>query len=301
MHPEPLQTQGWSGGDRQGKVLGSLEPLLAGSIESIELSPDGKKVAVTVYNPEGDIWICDTVRGVPARFTFAPQRERSPVWSADGNLLYFASNRNGPFDIYRKAVNGAGSEEELLLADSGAFKFPTSVSPDGKFLLYAGTGRKTTWDLVVSPTQNTQRVEPRLFLQTPFTEWFGRFRRDGSWVAYVSNETGQYQVYVAPFPGPGGKRQVSVNGGLYPRWRKDGKELFFVALTGELMAAEVVDRGGTLEVGQVHKLFDGFSIGTDDAAYDVSADGQRILVVDNGPSTTRTLTVVQNWTAMLRK
>jgi eukaryotic-like serine/threonine-protein kinase len=288
--------------DRQGKVLGSLDESLTGSIESIELSPDAKKVAVTVYNPEGDIWICDTTRGVPARFTFDPQRDRSPIWSADGNLLYFASNRHGRFDIYRKAVNGATSEE-LLLGHSAEFKFPNSVSPDGKLLLYAGTAQQTTFDMWVLPLthEKQQKVESQLFLQTPFTEWRGQFRRDGNWIAYVSNETGQFQVYVAPFPGPGGKRQVSANGGLYPRWRKDGKELFFVALTGELMAAEVVDRSGTLEVGRIHRWFDGFSIGTDDATYDISADGQKILVVDSGSSMTQTLSVLQNWTALLRK
>jgi hypothetical protein len=119
-------------------------------------------------------------------------------------------------------------------------------------------------------------------------------------VAYESNESGQREVYAAPFPGPGGTRQISSGGGVKPRWRKDGKEIFYHTEEGQLMAAEVIARNGTLEVGKVQKLFDGIG-NVRGYLYDVSADGQRFLVADEGAATARPLTLLQNWTAMLRK
>jgi len=168
-------------------------------------------------------------------------------------------------------------------------------------LLYTRVGEKTRQDLWVLPLAAGAKPEPRVFLQTPFNEARGQFSPDGKWVAYQSNESGQTQVYAAPFPGPGGKRQISSAGGGFPRWRRDGKEIFYITLGGQLMAAEVAARNGTLEVGQVQKLFDGVRTGAG-ITYDVSADGQKFLVVDEGVSSAvRPLTLVQNWTAALRK
>ena len=248
-----------------------------------------------------DLWIYDAARGIPTRFTFDPKDDREPVWSPDGSTLYFSSNRKGAFDLFRKASNGAGTEE-LLLADS-ANKTPTSVSPDGKLLLYGRSGEKTLndlWVLPLTPAQGGGKPEPRVFLQTPFAEQRGQFSPDGQWVVYQSNESGPNQVYAAPFPGPGGKRQISSGGGVNPRWRRDGKEIFYVTPDGQLMAAEVAERNGTLEVGRVQKLFDGI-VTTRGIAYDVSADGQKFLVVDDGVAAARPLTLLQNWTASLRK
>ncbi len=281
--------------DRQGKVLGNVgEP--TGQIGNLELSPDQKSAAVSFA---GDLWIYDTARGLPTRFTFDPKIDREPVWSPDGKTLYFSSDRKGAFNLYRKASNGTGTEE-LLLEDSQV-KTPSSISPDGKFLLYHRSGEKTLTDMWSLPLQNPgAKMEPQAFLQTPFVEGAGRFSPDGQWVAYQSNESGQNQVYAAPFPGPGGKRQISPAGGNRPRWRKDGKEIFYVSPDGQLMAAEVTARNGTLEVGQVQKLFDGI-ITSRGTVYDVSADGQKFLVVDDGATATRPLTLVQNWTALLKK
>jgi eukaryotic-like serine/threonine-protein kinase len=281
--------------DRQGKVLGNLgEP--TGPIGNLELSPDQKSAAAAFT---GDLWIYDTARGLPTRFTFDPKNDREPVWSPDGKTLYFSSDRKGAFNLYRKASNGTGAEE-LLLEDSQG-KTPGSISQDGKFLLYQRTGGKTQNDLWSLPLQTPgAKMEPQAFLQTPFGELRGRFSPDGQWVAYQSNESGQNQVYAAPFPGPGGKRQISPAGGDRPRWRKDGKEIFYVSGDGQLMAAEVAARNGTLEVGQVQKLFDGIVTGRG-ILYDVSADGQKFLVVDDGAGSARPLTLVQNWTALLKK
>jgi eukaryotic-like serine/threonine-protein kinase len=253
------------------------------------------------HSSDGDLWIYDAVRGIPTRFTFDRRNESEPVWSPDGNTLYFRTNRKIAFDLFRKASNGTGTEE-LLLEDS-VNKAPGSVSPDGKLLLYNRNAEKTLNDLWVLPLTQAQgggKPEPQVFLQTPFNEARGQFSPDGQWVVYQSNESGQVQVYAAPFPGPGGKRQISSGGGISPRWRRDGKEIFYVTGEAQLMAAEVASRNGTLEVGRVQKLFDGI-ITNRGYTYDVSADGQKFLVVEDGVSTARPLTLVQNWTASLRK
>jgi Tol biopolymer transport system component len=269
------------------------------------LSPDGKSAVTSITDRSGneDLWIYDTARGIPTRFTFDPRNDRQPAWSPDGNTLYFSSNRKGAYALFRKASNGAGTEE-LLLGDS-INKSPLSVSPDGKLLLYVQQGEKTLSDLwVLRLTQQGGKPEPRVFLQTPFNEPGGQFSPDGQWVAYASYESGQYQVYAAPFPGPGGKRQISSGGGNFPHWKRDGKAIFYVTLDGQLMVAEVAARptsnSATLEVGRVQKLFDGIII-TRGLNYDVSADGQKFLVVDDGVATARPLTLLQNWPASLRK
>jgi Tol biopolymer transport system component len=285
--------------DRQGNALGNLGEA-TGVIRDIELSPDGKRVAAAVQDRSSvaDIWIYDVARGIPTRFTFDSASDTDPAWSPDGGTLYFCRSQ---MDLFRKASNGAGAEE-LLLHDAFE-KISRSVSPDGKLLLYIRVGGKTgrdLWVLPLTPSQTGGQPEPRPFLQTPFDEAFGQFSPDGQWVAYRSDESGRLEVYAAPFPGPGGKHQISYGGGGLARWRRDGKELFYVTPDGQLMAAEVATRNGTLEVGRVQKLFDGV-VSTNDYTYDVSADGQKFLVVDDGAASSRPLTLLQNWTAMLKK
>jgi hypothetical protein len=169
-------------------------------------------------------------------------------------------------------------------------------------LLYIRTDNKTTLSsLSVLPL--TGKPEPRPYLQAPnrIRMSRGRFSPDGHWVAYQSNESGQFQIYVAPFPGPGGKRQVSAAGGIDARWRRDSKEIFYVTPDGQLMAAEVTAQNGTLEVGRVQKLFDGI-ISRREMTYDVAPDGQKFLVVvDDAAQAARPLTLLENWTATLRK
>ncbi|MDQ1469120.1 MAG: eukaryotic-like serine/threonine-protein kinase [Bryobacterales bacterium] len=289
--------------DRKGRSLGNLGEPQATAVDSVELSPDGKRVAVVIFNPRADIWIYDAARGIPARFTFDPKDDHTPVWSPDGSLIYFSSNRNGALNIYRKPANGAGGEE-LVLADSQE-KTSGSLSPDGKVLLYSRSAERTVFDLwtlsgVTAPGDGHRN--PRPFLQSPATEWRGRLSPDGAWLAYESDESGESQVYVASFPGHEGKRQISLTGGICARWRRDGKELFYATPTGQLMTVEVAAHNGTLEVGRAEKLFEGLvtlrSLG---ATYDVSGDGRKFLVVEGGTPSGGPLRVVQNWTATLRK
>ncbi len=287
--------------DRQGKTLGSLGES-TGQIVSIALSPDGKHLAAEIidHNTARGIWIYDTARGIPTRFTFDPANDVYPLWSPDGSTIYFASTRLGQSDLFSKPSNG-DSAETLLFRDS-VTKFPDGVSPDGKLLLFQRRDETTRYDMWLLPLEQAQSVgkpQPRVFLQTPFNEGVGKFSPDGHWVAYESDESGQDEVYAAPFPGPGGKHQISSGGGRQARWSRDGKELFFVSRDQQLMAAEVKMGDGTLEVEKAQMLFGGVVNRAN--TFDISTDGQKFLVVDETVASSRPLTLIQNWQASLRK
>lgn len=287
--------------DRSGKPVGVIGD--RGNYGDIELSPDRK--AATVSLIEGgqshDIWIVDLARGVRSRFTFDPAPDETAIWSPDGSRLVFNSFRKGRSDLYQKSYSGASTEEVLLADDHN--KSPQSWSPDGRFMLYTTTGGgPSAIDLWVLPLTGDRKSFP--FLNTQFTEGQGQFSPDGRWIAYVSNESGHAEVYVAAFPGPRGKRQISIAGGDSPRWRRDGKELFYRTIVdGKLMAAAVDGRGAAFEVGAVTPLFSVLS-GGPRHFYDVSEDGRRLLisamVVERGTSV-QPITVVVNWAASLGK
>jgi Tol biopolymer transport system component len=285
--------------DRTGKSLGQVgEP---GDIDGVQFSPDHKTVAATLREASGgnvDIWLYDVSRGLAARFTFDPANDSAPVWSPDGRTIVFQSNRSGHFDLYSKPVDGSRNEEPIYADDKQ--KYPTGFSPDGGYLAYQTINAANSFDIWILSNPLSNGKEQRQaypFLQTEFNEQAARFSPDGHWIAYVSNESGRYEVYVSRFPGPGGKRQISAAGGSEPRWRPDGKELFYVAPDNRLMAAEVEPRGDSVEVKKAEALF-----GPVHAAYDVSSDGQRFLaLVHPEGETGGPLTVVQNWTAGLKK
>jgi Tol biopolymer transport system component len=191
--------------------------------------------------------------------------------------------------------------EELLYADN-LEKYATSISPDGKFLLYyTNSDPKTGYDLWIlpGPLESPGSARPDPFLRTQFNEAFGKFSPDGHWIVYASDESGRFEIYLAPFPGAGGKRQISTAGGTYPRWRADGKEIFYIAPDQRLTAAEVTLKSGEIQTGEVHPLFGPLLTGSYE--YDVSADGQRILAVTPRTNGFAPLTIVQNWTAGLKK
>jgi serine/threonine protein kinase/Tol biopolymer transport system component len=286
--------------DRSGKPVGTLgDP---GEIWSVDFSPDRKSVAVTLRGQNDDIWIYEVARGLATRFTFSPASERDPIWSPDGHSLVYFSNARGRWDLYRKAVDGTG-QEELLYADE-ASKVASSWSPDGKFLLYfrLGPRRPTTaiWVLPLEPGLGPGGVsKPFPWSPAPPHEVNPKFSPDGHWVAYESDESGRPEIYVALFPGPGGKRLISNGGGSYPRWRADGREIFY-ELNGTLVAAEVSIKGGSIEVGAIRSL--SIPVTFPHYRYDVTADGQRFLVATpRGQKPPPPLMLVQNWTALLRK
>jgi Tol biopolymer transport system component len=289
--------------DRSGKELGKLgDPAM---YYDPRISPDGQKAAVTMFDPAVrslDVWIYEISRGLRTRFTFNQGFERCPVWSPDGSQIVYSSTRNGPMDIYEKL--SSGTTEEKLLVASNINKYPTDWSPDGRFLLYWSLGDSNTGNDVWA-LQMTGELKPIPFAKTAFNEMDGHFSSDGKWVAYVTDESGTDQVYVAPFRGPGGKWQVSSGGGSRPAWRQDSREIFYLAPDNKLMAAEVYPKGANFEVGAVHELFEtkpqriGPFFST---IYDVSADGKRILL-NTSPSqkASTPITLVVNWTADLKK
>lgn len=220
----------------------------------LALSPDRKRMAVTQTDQiaGNDIWIFDLARRVPTRFTFDPANDTLPIWSPDGRRIAFSSNRRGVFDIYQKDVSGSANEE--LLLKSNLPKRPLDWSPDGQYLLYEVGDVKTGRDLWVLTAGDRK---PFPYLNTPFNERQGQFSPGPAsgprWIAYTSDESGQSQIYVQSFPAGAGKFQISAGGGNQPRWRRDGKELFYIAADGKLMAVEV-KTAPTFEAG-ARRLF----------------------------------------------
>ena len=250
------------------------------------------------------IWLLELNRGTTSRFTFDPASDTATIWSPDGNLLAFSSNRGAATNIYQKATSGGG-KDELISSATGGNGQPTDWFRDGRFILYQQSGDKTAWDLWALPLFGDRKPTP--FLQTQFNESYGVFSPDGRWVAYVSDESGRSEVYVQAFPPSGGKWQISNGGGILPLWRRDGKEMFFVVpFVGRLMAVEV-KTASQFEAGVPKLLFQkplALTHGTTGSGthYGVSADGQRFLlnlpIQEAAPSP---ITVVLNWTAGLKK
>jgi serine/threonine protein kinase len=281
--------------DRAGKQLSVLgDPDWYGN--DVELSPDGKRAAVAVADQSGktsDIWLYDVTSGLRTRFTFDPANEWTPIWSADGTRIVFNSNRKGHFDLYQKPSSGAGAEE--VLVENGFEKHPSSWSPDGRHLLYAEQSQG--FDLWVLPLSGERKAFP--FIKSPFIELYGRYSPDGRWIAYNSNESGRDEVYVAPFPASVGKWQVSKAGGAFPRWRDDGREIFYFSMDNKLMAAAVNGTASSFEVGNVKQLFEARAV----QGYAVSHDGQRFLIISALGQTASPgpVQVILNWTSLLKK
>jgi serine/threonine protein kinase/Tol biopolymer transport system component len=282
--------------DRTGKQIGTLGD--SATYADLELAPDEKRASISISDgQQRDIWAYDVARGLRTRITFDPADELSSVWSPDGSRLVFNSRRKGHLDLYQKASSGAGTEE-VLLADNRD-KSPQSWSPDGQFILYTSSGSPTGDDLFVLPLSGDRKPVP--FLQTPFNEYDGQFSPDGRWVAYGSDESGKDEVYVAPFPGPGGKWQISTAVGTFPRWRRDGTEIFYLAPDNKVMAAAVNGKGSSFEVGAVKPLFEARALDPTRNSFAVSADGQRFLINTDPQTTSAPITVVLNWAAGLKK
>ncbi len=287
--------------DRNGKQLSSLNK--SSTFFSPRLSPDGRTLAIDMLDAGNvDVWLVElTPRIVWQRFTFDAAVDRTPVWSPDGKSIIFWSSRKQHFDLYLRPSNGASSENIFFASDED--KQPSDWSLDGKFLLYHTMNNpKTKTDLWVLPFTGDKK--PSEFLKTEFNEGFGVFSPDGKWIAYQSDESGTYQIYVRPFPGPGGQRQISTAGGARPRWRRDGKEIFYIGSDNKLMAAEVKWSGMTFQVGTVRPLFEvrPAFFGPIVHPYDVTADGQKFLVNTlSGTEYSPPITLVINWPAEVKK
>lgn len=289
--------------DRSGNKLSVVgEP---GRIVHLDLSPDEKRVAVEQLdadNRNGDIWILDTSRGTTTRFTFDPMWDGSAFWSPDGSRIAFGSDRNisGPANnIYQKSSGGGGSDELLLKSDS--YKNPSGWSPDGKVIVFNYSKEGANNEDIQLLRLSDRQVIP--YLQSEFNEYSGQFSPDGKWMAYISDESGKPEVYVQSFPVSGAKWQISTGGGAEPRWRRDGKELFFIGGDHKLYAVDM-KLGPTFEPGIPKPLFEVRVKHFSDDLYDYAAsgDGQRFLInALPEDASSRSVNLVFNWASELTK
>ena len=276
--------------DRSGKKLSTLgDPQ---NQHGIALSPDGRRLAVTLRDGDPDIWIYELDRGIKTRFTFDPDMEDIGAWTPSGDEITYASNRAGNFTILSKSSSGAG-EAKVLVDTRGRERAP-DWSPEKKYLIYELATLDAQRDLLYRERRADGTLgEAAAFLRTPFDESAPRFSPDGHFVAYQSNESGRYEVYVRAFPN-GAKWQVSANGGGFPRWRRDGKEIFYIE-GRKLMAVPVVTHTAFSPAAPM-ALFELPPVPGSFPEYDVSADGKRFIArqkPDDEPPLA--IHVVHNW------
>jgi len=284
--------------DRSGKPTGTVG--LPGSYNNVRLSTDGRRIVTDQTDPDGrntDIWIHEPARGAMTRLTFDPSYHTASIWSPDSRQVLFGANRQLGFKLHMKNADGSGSEQEVV--DLGA---ETQVnawdwSRDSKYLLVRKNNELwyMTWP---------ERVAKPL-VETKWTVRNAQFSPDGRWIAYASNETGNMEVFVSPFPAASGKWQVSSGGGQEPKWRQDGKELFYLSADGKMMAV-AVKMGASFEATSPVALFQTHRrqpVSAQDVfSYDVTADGQRFLIntkVDEANAAPLSITL--NWASEMEK
>ena len=284
--------------DREGKQVGTLGP--PADYRALQLSPDQKRVAVTLADPKTtsiDVWLFDLARGGnSSRFTFDAAADSDPIWSPDGNRIVFSSNRSGKFNLYQRSVSDARNDELLVPSDNQK----TTNAWTSQFLIYEERDPKQKADLWALPLGGERK--PFSLFRTDFNETSADLSPDGRWIAYASDESGRFEVYISSFPSLEHKVKVSTDGGNFPLWSHDGKELFYIALDKKLMSVGV-KAGIAFEPGLPKELFETrISLGPGGRRYDVANDGKRFLIVTvieaDKPSP---INVVLNWTAGLKK
>jgi Tol biopolymer transport system component len=278
--------------DRAGMLLDSVGEVA--DYEDLCLSPDGQRIAVATVDPRSsstDLWILRLLREAPLRLTSeAESDEFSPVWSPDGGEIAYSWSRDGAPHVFRMRVNDR--EPELLVPHNGHAQWVCDWSPDGRTIMYLDRDPMTGPDLWTLDLGGDRKPTP--WLQTRFIETDAQFSPDGRWIAYASNDTGRYEIYVQPYPGPGEKRRVSAEGGLGPRWRGDLQEIFYVDLNAEPGIVSAPLDPATLEAVEPPRLL--FRLETRIRRFDVTPDGQRFLVIhDIGRANQTLVNVVVNW------
>jgi len=287
--------------DRQGKTLGTPTDAFYGPT-TLALSPDGSQVVAEHRETTGsNLWLVDLARAGRTRFTYAQSIDEYAAWSPDGTKIAFSSNRAGQLDLYQHAANGAGEDQLLLKSDNN--KRVMDWSRDGRFLLFDQPSGKRGTELWMLPMDTAGERKPVPFFRSEFDTRAGRFSPDGRWIAYSSDESGafNFEIYVRSFPAPaggGGKWMVSQGGGQQPRWRRDGKELFYLRPDGELMAAQVSANRAAFQASIPKPLFKAAFV----QGWDVSADGTRFLFpIVLRDTTPYPFTVVLNWMGLLKR
>lgn len=292
--------------DREGKIT----PLIKqpGDNRNPRLSPDGKYLAMDRRPTAAsctnciDIWTLDLMRGTNTRITFGKGDTRLGGWSSDGTRLFYAANPEGSYAIFSKLSSGVGNEELLFKSDL-TINFVTDVSKD--YLFFNVEDPKTGGDIWYVPLTGTDRT-PKAFINTPFNQSNAHLSSDGRWVAYQSNESGQNEIFVQPFPATGQRIPISVDTGVQPRWRADGKELIYATIRRVFMRSDVRVTGSMLEASKPERMFvlaDGANNN-----YFLTRDGQRFLIASTPDALTSgfaadslPLTVITNWTAAFKQ
>jgi serine/threonine protein kinase len=286
--------------DRTGKKLQTVGEIDA--YNSVAISPDGQRAAVGMLDADGrngDIWLLDLARPSKSRLTFDPHSDGDPIWSPDGSQLVFFSNRgvNARLNLFLSTASAAGVDQLLLKSDSD--DIPSSWSRDGQSILFTryGNMHSSVW---LMPLSGDRQPKP-LFESPAFDQGTGSFSPNGRFIAYTSNESGRWEVYVRSFPLSGDKVMVSASGGALPLWRDDGKELFYLTQDGRVMSAEIRS-GAKLESSVPQQLFQTRIKFTDDYPYAINRDGSRFLInIPAETNDTAPMIVVLNWTAALKK
>jgi len=263
------------------------------------LSPDGRRVAVGIIEQDPQSWLYDLSRETLTRFTFEGTSNLNPTWTPDGKRIVFDSLQRGPLNLFWQLADGSGGPEQLSTGEY--IRIPSSISPDGKLVAFFEvnpTTRRDIWILQLSDRK------ARLFLRTPYDEAVPMFSPDGRWLAYVSDESGRYEIYVQPYPGPGGKWQISTEGGVEPMWNPNGRELFY--RTGDKMMAVDIAPQPSFTIGKPRMLFEGpFELApVPTSNYAVSLDGQRFLMLkpaEQEQAAPTQIVVVQNWFEELKQ
>ncbi len=296
---------------------GAEQPLAAPArvYRGPRLSPDGRRVAVTIQEQESQVWLYDLVRETLTRLTFGGNTNNNPSWTPDGKRIAFESSKQGPLNIFWQLADGSGGLERLTTSEYP--QVPHSWSPDGQLLAFAEVTPSTGYDIWILPmgdplpssgqvpsagSGQVRKAQP--FLRTRFDEAVPRFSPDGRWLAYVSNESGQSEIYVQPYPGPGGKWQISTEGGKEPVWNRNGRELFY-RTSDKMMAVEITTQPN-FSVGKPQMLFEGRYLPTPVTSpnYDVSPDGQRFLMLkpaEQAQAAPTQINVVLNWFEELKQ
>jgi len=287
--------------DRNGKQTGQLGA--GGNYGDVQISPNGERVALDITDPNAprDIWVMDVARAVLSRVTLEMTDDWNPAWSADGNRLVFASAGGTGTHIHTKSYTGAGSED--LVFESNDNEIPVDWSPNGRYIPFSRQKKGGGVDLWVLDTTE-KKASP--FIESRFDKAQSKISPDGRFIAYTTNDSGMYQIVVQSFPDPtGGKWQITSQGGIEPKWRRDGRELYYLALDGKLMAVSIkgekeigagtpmalFDTPLTIQRGQLPRTH----------RYDVAPDGRFLLAVPKATAAAPPIVAVMNWTAGLEK
>ena len=279
---------------------GTEQPLAAppGNYDWPRIAPDGRRAAVEI---DGQTWVYDTARDTLTRLTFTGSQNDAPLWSPDGTRIAVRSNREGtPSAMFWQMADGSGDNRRLSEKGAIGGDLPASFSPDGERIAFGVNDPKSRRDIFVLSVKDGTRTP---FLVTPATEGAARFSPEGRWIAYVSDESGRPEIYVQPYPGPGGKWQISTDGGIEPAWNPNGRELFY--RSGNRMMAVPVTIQPAFSAGKPAVLFEGSYVASafplTGVTYDVTRDGQRFLMVKEQAQSNSEINVIVNWFEELKR